>query len=104
MKSSKSPKVPVYTLRVLQLIEEYKASKGLTYGEVYELIGATRNNHANYKKGLTAFTVPQIIKCAKVMNVTTDWICGLSNNRSALKELSPLEQIERAVKQLKKEK
>ncbi len=104
MKSNKSSKVPVYTLRVLQLIEEYKASKGLTYGEVYELIGATRNNHANYKKGLTAFTVPQIIKCAKVMNVTTDWICGLSNNRSALKELSPLDQIERAVKQLKKAK
>lgn len=103
-KSKSITKVPIYTQRVLQLLEEYKGENNSTYEEVYSLIGATRNNHANYKKGLTAFTVPQIIKCAKVMNVTTDWICGLSNNRSALKELSPLEQIERAVKQLKKEK
>lgn len=101
-KSKKTPKVPIYTQRVLQLIEEYKADFNATYEEVYTMIGSTRNNHVNYKKGLTAFTVPQIIKCAQKMNVSIDWICGLSENRTPVKELPPLERIKRAVKELDK--
>lgn len=104
-KSKSISKVPIYTQRVLQLLEEYKGENNSTYEEVYSLIGATRNNHANYKKGLTAFTVPQIIKCATVMNVTTDWICGLTDSKAPIKDnLSPIERIERAVKELKKAK
>lgn len=100
-KSKKNPKVPIYTQRVLQLLEEYKAENNSTYEEVYALIGSSRNNHANYKKGLTAFTVPQIIKCAQEMNVTIDWICGLTDFRNPLKKQTPIEMIERGVKELK---
>lgn len=103
-KSKSTPKVPIYTQRVLELIEEYRADYGATYEEVYTMIGSTRNNHANYKKGLTAFTVPQIIKCAQKMNVSLDWICGLSQNRASVTELPPLERIKRAIKELDKSK
>lgn len=100
MKSKKSNKPTIYTQRVLELIEEYRADFGATYEEVYTIIGSTRNNHANYKKGLTDFTVPQIIKCAQKMNVSIDWICGLSNDRSPRKDIHPMVKLKQAVKEL----
>ncbi|MEI8142870.1 MAG: hypothetical protein WCG90_08395 [Chitinophagia bacterium] len=96
----KTPKAPIYTQRVIQLIDEYRAEYSRNYEEVYSMIGATKNNHSNYKKGITAFTVPQIIKCAQQMNVSTDWICGLTDDRTIHREVPPIIKLKQAVKEL----
>lgn len=103
-KTKPLPECPLYNKRVLELIEEYRGDFGATYEEIYNIIGATRNNHSNYKKGITAFTVPQIVKCAEMMNVSLDWICGLSNSRTPIRDVSPIERIKRAIKELDKSK
>ena len=100
MKSKEPIKPHNYNHRVLELIEEYRGDFGATYEEIYNIIGATRNNHSNYKKGITAFTVPQVVRCAEMMNVSIDWICGLSNDRSPRKDIHPITKLKQAVKEL----
>ncbi len=97
-------KLPIFNTRMLQLIAEMSAEKNLTRIKAYELIGSSPNNHSNYQKGLNRFTVDQIILAAKLNNVSIDWICGLTKSREPLKPVSPIEQIERAIKDLKAKK
>jgi hypothetical protein len=92
-----APKIPIHTRRMLQLISELTFGKKTTQTKVYEMIGAARNNHTNYQKGLVKFTVDQMINAAKLANVSLDWICGLTNDRSTHRDIDPLEKIKQGV-------
>jgi len=94
-------KLPIFNTRMLQLIAEMMAEKGITRIKAYEAIGSSPNNHSNYQKGLNKFTIEQIMQAAKLNNVSIDWICGHTKSREPIKAIGPIERIERAIKELK---
>lgn len=93
-------KLPIYNQRMLELCDEWIANKKGSRGEFFDMIGVLIGNFTKYKRGDAKFTMDQVIIAAKKMNTTTDWICGLTNERKPMKELPPLERIKRAVKEL----
>lgn len=97
-------KLPIYNQRMLELCDEWIANKKGSRGDFFEMIGVSIGNYTKYKRGEVKFTLDQVVIAAKKMNVTTDWICGLTKSREPLKELSPLDRIKRAVKELEQSK
>jgi hypothetical protein len=94
----------IYNVRMLELIEEAVRSGKVQYEmDFCEKIGYNNYNLPKIKTGDQGFKIEHIIKAAKFMDVSIDWICGLSKTRKPKgKDYSAVEMIEEGLKMMKK--
>lgn len=106
-KTSNSLKVTqIWNIRMLDLMgesimrEEFKSEK-----DWFKKIGFTPANKPGLLTGERSFTIPQMIKAAKLHKTTLDYICGLTDVRhDAGKKISAVQLIEEGLRMLKENK
>lgn len=69
----------------IERIIEIRKEQGYSQKEIAELLNTTQQQYAKYEKGIQEIPTRRIIELAKIFNVTSDYILGLSNNKRPLK-------------------
>ena len=67
-------------MSVGQIIKFYRKEKGFTQGELAEIIGVSVQAVSKWETDAGMPDISQIVPLAKVLNVSTDTILGLSND------------------------
>ncbi|MEK5058599.1 hypothetical protein BK126_03200 [Paenibacillus sp. FSL H7-0326] len=74
-------------------IKEQREAKGLYQDVLAEMIDTKRTNVANYESGTTAPQPYMLVKIAKALNTTVDYLVGATDNPSVRND-TPSETIE----------
>lgn len=92
----------IYNQRMLQLITEAVKAGIVDYEMEYcKKIEYDHTNLPKIKAGLQSFKIQHIIAAAKLMDVSIDWICGLSKFRKQrIKDYSPTDLIKEGLRML----
>ena len=67
----------IFGKRILELKEEL----GLTYSQMGRICGIDQRNFSAWTKKYKMPNADMVIKIAKGLNVSADWLLGLSNDR-----------------------
>ena len=69
----------------IQRIIEIRKEQGYSQKEIAEMLNTTQQQYAKYENGIQEIPTRRIIELAKLFNITTDYLLGLSNNKRPLK-------------------
>lgn len=72
----------IHNQRIVALINEYISLTNENETAVYEKVGIIKQNVRTIKLGTVSFTLDQVVKASKLFGVSTDWILGLTDERS----------------------
>jgi len=61
-------------------LKEIRKAKNMSQAELAEAVGTSQSRIADYEAGKTFPTVPVIIRIAKFLNVSADYLLGLTDN------------------------
>lgn len=67
-------------------LKEVRVSLGLTQQFVADLIGATLRHYQKYESGETSPPISKLKDIAIALNISTDYLLGLSNSRTGIFE------------------
>ncbi len=100
------PKLDIWNERMLLLIKEAKRNGIVEYEmDFCTKIGFDHTNLHKVRERNQGFRIPHIVAAAEIMDVSTDWICGLTKYRKRNKqEYSPIELIKEGLKLLEDKK
>lgn len=88
-----------FTNRLVQL----RKIRGLTQQQIADKIGINRGSYSNWEKGKREPNLENIIKIAKILNTTTDYLLGLtdiSERELKIKSIEKLKELgEKKVKE-----
>lgn len=70
----------------IERIIEIRKEQGYSQKEIAELLNTTQQQYAKYEKGIQEIPTRRIIELAKIFNVTSDYILGLTNEKRPLKK------------------
>ena len=59
--------------------------KNITQKQMSELLGIKQQQYARYEKGINIMPVTFLPKICKILNVSADYILGLTNKKEILK-------------------
>lgn len=69
----------------IQRIIEIRKEQGYSQKDIAEMLNTTQQQYAKYENGIQEIPTRRIIELAKLFNITTDYLLGLSNNKRPLK-------------------
>lgn len=81
-------------------IKELRTSMGLTQKEFGELINVSTVSVSSYETEAKSPSLDMVINIARKCNVSIDWLCGLSQNKSLNNEYSTYYDVLKAFVQL----
>ena len=70
----------------IERIIEIRKEQGYSQKEIAELLNTTQQQYAKYEKGIQEIPTRRIIELAKIFNVTSDYILGVTNEKRPLKK------------------
>ena len=74
-------------------LKKIRKEKNVTQGQVAEYIGTTRANYTGYETGARKPPHDKIIKLSEFFGVSTDYLLGMTDIRTPIKELSADEKL-----------
>ena len=91
-------------------LKEIRKAKNMSQAELAEAVGTSQSRIADYEAGKTFPTVPVIIRIAKFLNVSADYLLGLTDNpqpwnndlpESVRRQLEEYEKLKEKYQELK---
>ena len=70
------------TVNYTDRIRELREDSDKTQREIAQLLNVGQKTYSDYELGKTRIPVESLIVLAKLYNVSMDYICGVSNERS----------------------
>lgn len=68
-----------------QRLKDLREDKDLTQTQLVEILGMHKTTYTNYEQGYREIPFSLVIRLAKLYNVTIDYIAGLTDTPSPLK-------------------
>lgn len=68
-----------------QRLKDLREDKDLTQTQLVEILGMHKTTYTNYEQGKREIPFELVIRLAKFYNVTIDYIAGLTDTPTALK-------------------
>ena len=88
----------IYNKRMLMLLDALMSDDKETDDSFCKKIGFNKSNLNKVGKGVS-FTLKHIIKASKIWDISTDWICGFSNEMKRKKSKDPFKNLKDAFRE-----
>lgn len=75
-----------------EIIQFERDSQNITQKEIAEKLGIKQQQYARYEKGINVMPITYLPKICKILNISSDYILGLSDNKKIItkKEISQI--------------